>query len=1015
MAAPEFERLKALFLDALARQGDARREWLDSACEGDEVLRTKVERMLAWHEAEEEAGVEDVPDRIGPYVLGEMIGCGGMGVVHLAEQTSPVRRTVAIKLLRAGMDSLQVIGRFESERQALAMMDHANVAKIFDAGTTPNGRHYVVMEYVPGTPITQFCDARRSTIDERLALFTDVCRAVQHSHQKGVVHRDIKASNVLVMAQDGIAIPKVIDFGIAKMLDSSAADRAFATVTGQFIGTLESMSPEQVSSRTSDVDTRTDVYSLGVLLYELLVGVPPFDPKRLRGTSLVEAQRILCEEVPQRPSLRVPIGETSGVAATRRLHARTLRRRLRGDLDWIVMKTLEKDPDRRYASASDLLADLERHMRHEPVSAGPPSGVYRIVRFARRHRVVAAAAMCVLSTLVIALIVSIGFALRERDQRELTTAALNKSRANEIVANEARARLETVVEYQTAMLESIDAWKFGRMIMTQLRESFGVPAESLETVDATELARVVLEGGVLAQAASAMGGGLDDEPFVEARLRQTLGGAYFAIGLHEQALIHLDAALAIYRRDAGDDDPRTIGVMTGRGSALDAAGRHEEAESQNREALERARRVFGDEARATLSAMGDLSASLVGLERYEEALEYLEPCLDARRSDEPEALDTLTAIHNMGVILESLGRTDEAMAYYREAVETATRVRGPEDPHTLRCLAGVASLEFSEGEVEESLAKWMRVYEGLRSALGEGHPNTVRAIDGVGSALVAVGRNAEALDWLDRAVEASVEALGDDHPATINARMNRAVCLANLGRTAEALEMHRSVLAWRRDRLGEEHIDTLRGRMELARLLGATGQTDASLEESLAAASAMEDALGAEHPTSLDAFGEVVFQLLGQARAAEAVPWARKMMAGCEATVGADAEETLRAIYLLVRSLSEAKRVEEAEAVSRDLVARVRRLSSGKGLRFAACSSEHGRLLFALSRFDEAESCFLEAYEAIASEIGADSAEARAVARALTQFYETTSRAGDTSGTDEDPRIATWRERAEGK
>ena len=341
--------------------------------------------------------------RIGPYRLIEKLGEGGMGVVYRAEQKEPVRRTVAIKLIRSGLDTVQVVARFEAERQALALMDHPGIARIHDAGATDEGRPYFVMEYVPGEPVTEYCDRRRLSTDERLALFLEICDAVQHAHRRGVIHRDVKPTNVIVTELDGEPAVRVIDFGVAKATRHKLTPRTLVTQLGLAIGTPEYMSPEQASGTGLDVDTRADVYSLGVLLYELLVGALPFDPAELRQVAFDEALRKIREDEPPRPSQRLgTLGDASREAAARRsTDVRSLDREIRGDLDWIVMKALEKDRNRRYDAPGELARDIGRHLADEPVTAGPPSAAYRARKFVRRHRIGVAVAATVASALVV--------------------------------------------------------------------------------------------------------------------------------------------------------------------------------------------------------------------------------------------------------------------------------------------------------------------------------------------------------------------------------------------------------------------------------------------------------------------------------------------------------------------------------------------------------------------------------------------------------------------------------------
>src|SRR5262245_35733962 len=396
---------EAIFTAARHLSPPERAAYLDQACAGEPAFRQRVERLLAAQaeigsflespapELDATLGQPSVTERpgtiIGSYKLLEEIGEGGFGTVFMAEQTSPVRRKVALKVIKPGMDTKQVIARFEAERQALAIMDHPHIARVFDGGTTATGRPYFVMELVKGTPITDFGDQNQLTPRQRLELFVPVCRAVQHAHQKGIIHRDLKPSNVLVSRHDATPVVKVIDFGVAKAIGQELTDKTLFTAFAQMVGTPMYMSPEQAGTSDLDVDTRSDIYSLGVLLYELLTGTTPFDKERFRSAGYDEMRRIIREEEPARPSSRVStLGEAaSTVWENRRTEPRRLCRLLRGEVDWVVMKCLEKDRTRRYETADALAADLERYLADEPVQACPPSAWYRARKFVRRNRV----------------------------------------------------------------------------------------------------------------------------------------------------------------------------------------------------------------------------------------------------------------------------------------------------------------------------------------------------------------------------------------------------------------------------------------------------------------------------------------------------------------------------------------------------------------------------------------------------------------------------------------------------
>src|SRR5437867_3248323 len=457
---------REIFVEAIDKATPAERAaYLDGACGKDPLLRQRVEDLLAKHFQQDSfmkgpavQGSQTValPLSEGPgtiidrYKLLEKVGEGGFGAVYVAEQKEPVKRRVALKIIKLGMDTRQVIARFEAERQALALMDHPNIAKVFDAGATETGRPYFVMELVRGVPITRYCDENNLPTVERLGLFMAVCQAIQHAHQKGIIHRDIKPSNILVTLHDGMPVPKVIDFGIAKATHGDLTDKTIYTQFQQFIGTPAYISPEQAEMSGLDMDTRSDIYSLGVLLYELLVGRTPFDGKELLISGLDEMRRVIREQEPLRPSTRLSAltpEELTAAAKRRSADPPKLVHALRGDLDWIVMKCLEKDRARRYETASGVSADLKRFLDNEPVVARPPSTVYQFRKFVRRHKGAVAAA----SAVALALILGLGFAtfalLRERQARLKQMVAEKAKRAETV-------RADAVAEFMRELFSS---------------------------------------------------------------------------------------------------------------------------------------------------------------------------------------------------------------------------------------------------------------------------------------------------------------------------------------------------------------------------------------------------------------------------------------------------------------------------------------------------------------------------------------------------------------------------------
>jgi len=561
---------------------------------GNAALFSDVERLLERFEHGtvaaldaierlDDLGTDLIGESVGPYRLLELIGEGGFGAVYRAEQDAPVRRIVALKIIKLGMDTRQVIARFEAERQALALMEHPNIARVFDAGSTATGRPYFAMELVKGIPITEHCDQHRLSTRERLALAAEVCRAVHHAHQRGIIHRDIKPSNVLVTRRDGAAVPVVIDFGIAKATTTRLTDQSLFTNLLQFIGTPQYMSPEQATISGSDVDTRTDVYSLGVLLYELLTGTTPIDEQILQRADLSELQRIIREQEPPTPSRRVRMLDDLAVdvASVRHTVPPSLARQLRGDLDWIVMKAMEKDCDRRYDGAASLAEDLERFLSHQPVLAGPTGRSYRLRKFVRRNRV------GVISGILIALVTLVGLTA--------TTVGFVQARRE---ADSARA----ISEFLDAMLISADP--------LQLRvQSVYAPDMPLPPPLASGAPRDVSVAEMVLGASERIDRSFRGKPQLAATAHETIGFTLRGLGRFEEAERQLRSALEIRRRVLGPSHPDTLRSMLAVGDLLVQTGRGVEGEKPVRMACEQMRRVLGDEHIKTLSGASILACT----------------------------------------------------------------------------------------------------------------------------------------------------------------------------------------------------------------------------------------------------------------------------------------------------------------------------------------------------------------------------------------------------------------------
>jgi eukaryotic-like serine/threonine-protein kinase len=716
---------ETIFAGARALSAAERAGHLDRACGTNHDLRRRLEELLsADDEARFMAGpaaglaaivlplvaqvndVENAGVQIGPYTLLQKIGEGGCGVVWMAEQDTPVRRRVALKVIKLGMDTKSVIARFDAERQALAMMDHPNIARVLDGGATDAGRPYFVMELVRGDRITSYCDEARLTTRERLDLFIKVCQAIQHAHQKGIIHRDIKPSNILVTINDGVAVPKVIDFGIAKATEGRLTDKTLVTQFAALIGTPAYMSPEQTDMTSADLDTRCDIYSLGVLLYELLAGATPFDTKELLAGGLEGMRKTIREQEPVRPSSRLATlqDEELATAANRRSVDRSkLRSQLQGDLDWIVMKCLEKDRARRYETANGLAADLRRHLNNEPVVARPPSAVYRYQKFLRRNKVMAGAVGLVLIAILAGTVISIGQALRAR--RELRRA----------LAAEANAQ----VEKANALNEKANA----QAALYFLQEDVLNQASPGNQPNRDLTVRTLLDN--VAERLDRAGG---RPPLVEASIRQTLGSVYKDLSEYTKAVRHYERALELHRQHLGESNADTLRSLHGLAMANWSSGNNARAETLARQGLEESRRVQGEKHPLTLQFMQVRATALQyssGISWTELEPLFLEVLALHRELLGPDNLGTFRLIQDLGVSYNLNWQEAKAEPLIAEALDRAHRVLGEKHPQTSN-LSMVMDYTYANlNQLEKAELPALRNVEVRRRLLGEKHIGTI--------------------------------------------------------------------------------------------------------------------------------------------------------------------------------------------------------------------------------------------------------------------------------------------------
>jgi serine/threonine protein kinase/tetratricopeptide (TPR) repeat protein len=981
---------RTIYLDALDIPDPAdRAAFLDRACADNPELRRHVEQLLAAHAGRggvpgpaahtSDTGHDGTPKTVvapdrppavargptaalrgapvtgqvlaGRYILGQSLGEGGMGSVYRAEQTHPVKRIVAVKLIRPGMDSERVVARFEAERQALAVMDHPHIAKVLDAGTTDAGQPFFVMELVHGTPLTAYCDRNRLTVRDRLELFVAVCQAVQHAHQKGVIHRDLKPGNILVAEVDGRPVPRGIDFGLAKALQAGVLPDVSLEAGGSVLGTMLYMAPEQAAG-SADIDTRADVYALGVILYELLTGTTPLDRVDIAGLPLDEVVRRVREEEPPAPARRLEaLGALAEVAAARRVEPGRLRKLVRGDLEWVTQKCLEKDRGRRYETAAAVAAEVQRYLADEPVSAGPPSRWYKARRFVRRNRGPVLAASLVLFVLVGGVVgTSVGLYRAEQRRIEAETAwaaeaaradaereAKDQERKAKELALKQKDQIQRGVEVLGSVFRDLDLRKIEK------------EGERLDVVLGRRVKEVV--AGLTAESVG--------DPLVVAELQNTLGLSLLNLGHYPDAIRVLEESRATRSRLLGPDHPDTLVSMANLAAGYLSAGKLDKALPMLEDVLALEKAIPGINQPTIFASMTTLASGYQAAGRLDQAISLYEEVLASSKSQlGPDHPYTLQGMNNLAQCYLAAGRFDRVVSLSVEAVTLMKARLGPDHPDTLTSMSNLAAGYHSTGRLDEAVPLYEETLALMKARLGPDHPGTLKSMSNLAEGYRDMGKLDQALPLCAEALALRKSKLGPDHPDTIASMNNLATCYWSARRLDQSVPLFEQVLMLRETKLGRPHPDT---QMAVANL-GVNYKDAGRLAEALPL---LEEAhnTSRQHPAYLR---WVTAELLdGYAKAGkttEAATVAREVIADARRTLPKDSPPLANEFAQTGLSLLTVQAWTDAEVVLRECLA-VREKWQPNAWNTFNTRSMLGGALLGQQKYAEAEPLLLAGYE----------------------------------------------------